>query len=94
MIAGLAPVAANWVGAILSTLLTILTAFNDKFNQGKVHKEGIELFKDIGQELANVRMANSSESQELKNFWSDYKMFQYRILLLKGERSPGDPMPQ
>jgi len=70
LIAGVAQHVTAWGGAILSTIVTALTAYKRSLGPEEVYQRAAELYKKTGELLADVR---SSDSFDGKSFWHAYK---------------------
>jgi hypothetical protein len=70
---------AQWVGAILATGLTVITAYQNVAKLEKRHRESVLLYRDIGREMARLR---ASKAFTPERFWTPYKRFESRCLAL------------
>jgi hypothetical protein len=69
-----------WVGAIFSTITSGLNIFQIAFGPKKEFNESLNLYRDIGNELAHMRA--SKEIDETR-FWDQYKAFETRKIQIK-----------
>lgn len=85
---------AAWVGASLSTVLALLTAYQKAFKPKEVYEQLLSLYQEIGQAIADVRAAKDLDSyrvwKQLKNFQGSLTSLEWKI-----ERRRGlPPTPQ
>jgi len=75
------PAVASWVGAALSTIVTVLTLYQLTIGPGRQAEQLNELYEQLGQSLAHVWSDPHSFS------WHHYKGFEFRYVKL----GLGDP---
>jgi uncharacterized protein YggT (Ycf19 family) len=79
----LLPITVLWVGAVLSTISTILTIYSLMSGVGKRRKNSLKLRSAIADFLAEVRGKNY---RPLRDFWSEVKWFDSTIMMLERSR--------
>jgi len=67
------PEATLWFGAIVSTVTTGLTLYLKSSGLNKKRTKALDLYRDLGQFLAEVR---ASETLDDTRFWDEYKKYE------------------
>jgi hypothetical protein len=91
LLAGIAPHVTAWLGAILSTAVTLLTAYKQSLGPEHVYKRAAELYKETGELLAKMRSSNEFDKEA---FWHGFKFIQANMVEIDWVRKgkEGDPI--
>jgi hypothetical protein len=76
LLAGKLPEITTWVGAILSTIVTIITIYQKSLGPKKVYDDALPLYKNIGEFIAELRSQTVFTHQDIKLAWHKYKSLQ------------------